>query len=139
MHVIRADSDLESLEDPELLALVRQRISETVEYADQFSDLVFFVVVQPGDDIADVDEALGFPVMANRFDGIPFGAPAFTPSWDVLAEHPGWFELVYVLSDDGNGVTVFVSRTQGSAEAGKNIPAELLAMCRAYAVVEADS
>ena len=139
MHVIRTDSDLESLEDPELLTLIRQRISETVEYADQFSDLVFFVVVQPGDDIADVDEALGFPVMVNRFDGIAFGEPGFTPSWDVLAEHPGWFELVFVLSQDGNGVTVFVSKTGGTAEAAQGTPAELLAMCRAYAVAEADT
>ncbi len=139
MHVIRTDSDLDAVEDLELQALVRQQISNITEYVDHFSELVYFVIVQPGDDVADIDEALGFPVMANRFDGIPFGAPAFTPSWDVLAEHPGWFELVYVLSDDGNGVTMFVSRTQGSAEAAKNIPADLLAMCRAYAVVEADT
>jgi len=132
MHVIRTDSDLEALEDPELQALIRQRIADTAEYVDHFSELVYFVVVQPGDDIADVDEALGFPVMANRFDGIPFGQPGFTPSWDVLAEFPGWFEQVFVTGDDGNGVTLFVSRTQGT-------PADLLAMCRAYAVVEADT
>ncbi len=132
MHVIRTDSDLESLEDPELLALVRQRITDTAEYVDHFSELVYFVIVEAGDVIAAVDAALAFPVMANRFDGIPFGAPAFTPSWDVLAEHPGWFELVYVLSDDGNGVTLFVSKAEG-------VPVALLAMCRAYAVVETDS
>lgn len=132
MHVIRTDSDLDALEDPELLALVRQRIADTAEYVDHFSELVYFVIVQPGDDIADIDEALGFPVMANRFDGTRFGAPAFRPSWDVLAEFPGWFELVFVTCDDGNGVTLFVSRTQGT-------PAELLTMCRAYAVAEADT
>lgn len=132
MHVIRTDSDLDSLEDPELLALVRQRIADTAEYVDHFSELVFFVIVQPGDDIATVDEALGFTVIANRFDGIPFGQAGFTPSWDVLAEFPSWFEMVYVLSDDGNGVTVFVSKASGT-------PEELLAMCRAFAVVEADT
>ncbi len=132
MHVIRTETDLDALEDPELQALIRQRISETAEYVDHWSELVFFVVVQPGDHFTDVDEALGFTVMANRFDGIPFGQAGFTPSWEVLAEHPGWFELVYVLGDDGNGVTVFVSRTQGT-------PLELLAMCRSFAAVEADT
>lgn len=139
MRVIRTDVDLTALEDPDLLDLIHRRIEEAAEYVDHFSELVFFIVVQPGDDIADVDEALGFAVMANRFDGIRFGAPAFTPSWDVLAEHPGWFELVYVLGDDGNGVTVFVSKTGGTAEAADDVSPELLAMCRAYAVVEADT
>jgi hypothetical protein len=132
MHVIRTDSDLEALENPELQALIRQRIADTAEYVDHFSELVYFVIVEAGDDITDVDASLGFTVMANRFDGIRFGQVGFMPSWDVMAEHAGWFELVYVLSDDGNGVTVFVSRTQGT-------PPELLVMCRAYAVVEADT
>lgn len=139
MHVIRTDSDLDTLEDPELLRLIRGRISDTAEYVDHFSELVHFVIVQPGDDIADIDEALGFPVMANRFDGTRFGQVGFTPSWDVLAEFPGWFELVYVTGQDGNGVTVFVSKTGGTAEAAEGTPADLLAMCRAYAVVEADT
>ena len=123
MHVIRTESDLQGLEGPELLDLIRQRIADTAEYVDTFGELVFFVVVRPGDDIAALDDALGFPVMANRFDGIAFGEPGFAPSWDVLDEHAGFYELVYVLSDDGQGVTVFVTR-------GESVSAELLAMCR---------
>ncbi len=130
MHVIRTDSDFIHLEDPELRSLIGHRIADTAEYVDHWSELVFFVVVEPGDAVTDIDEALGFPILVNRFDGIPFGRAGFTPSWDVLAEHAAWFELVYVLSDDGNGVTVFVSKSEGTAVA-------LLAMCRTYAVVEA--
>ena len=126
MHVIRTESDLRALEDLYLLALIRQRIADTAEFVDTFGELVFFVVVQPGDDIAAVDVALGFPVMANRFDGTTFGKPGFTPSWDVLEEHAGFYELVYVLSDDGSGVTVFVSKTDG-------VSPELLSMCRQFA------
>ena len=123
MHVIRIESDLQALQAPDLLALIHRRIADTAEYVDHFSELVFFVVVQPGDDIAAVDYALGFPVMANRFDGIAFGEPGFTPSWDVLEEHPGFYELVFVLGQDGQGVTVFVTR-------GEGVSAELLVMCR---------
>ena len=136
MHVIRTDADLEALEDPELLCLIHRRITECVEYVAHFSELVHFVVVQPGDAVTDIDAALGFPILANRFDGVPYGADGFTPSWDVLAEHTGWFELVYVLSDDGCGVTVFVSKSAGKTEDG---PAELQAMCRAYAAAVADT
>ena len=132
MHVIRTESDLRALEDPHLLALIRRRIADTAEFVDTFGELVFFIVVRPGDDIAAVDDALGFSVMANRFDGTAFGEPGFTPSWDVLDEHAGYYELVYVLSDDGQGVTGFVTKKEG-------VLPELLAMCRQFANVEADT
>lgn len=129
MHVIRTESDLQALEDPDLLALIHLRIADTAEYVDHFSELVFFVIVEPGDDMTTVDKALGFSLLANRFDGIAFCEPGFTPSWDVLEEHAGYYELVYVLSDDGQGVTVFVTRAEG-------VSPELLSMCRQF---EADT
>ena len=131
MHVMRTDSDLQALEDPELLNLIRRRTADTAEYVDHFSELVFFVIVEPGDDIAAVDDALGFPLMVNRFDGIPFGKPGFTPSWDVFEEHAGFYELVYVLSDDGQGVTVFVAKADG-------VSPELLSMCRQFSALEVE-
>ena len=132
MHVIRTESDLRAPEDPYLLALIRRRIADTVEFVDTFDELVFFVVVEPRDAVAAVSDALGFPVMANRFDGISFGEPGFTPSWDVLEEHAGCYELVYVLSDDGQGVTVFVTKAEG-------VSPELLSMCRQFADARADT
>ena len=132
MHVIRTESDLRAVEKLELLDLIRRRMTETAEYVDHFSELVFFVIVEPGDDIAAVDEALGLPVMANRFDGMRFGEPGFTPSWDVFEEHAGFYELVYVLSDDGQGVTVFVAKLEG-------VSPELLSMCRRFVDVEANT
>ena len=132
MHVIRTESDLQALEDPGLLALIHRRIADTAEFVNTFGELVFFVIVEPGDDIAGVDDALGFPVMVNRFDGTTLGEPGFTPSWDVLEEHAGFYELVYVLSDDGQGVTVFVTRAEG-------VSAELLAMCRQFATWEVET
>ena len=129
MKLIRSDSDVDDIESPELRILIHRRIEEVAEYVDHFSDLVYFVVVEGGDSIEAIDVALGFPVLANRFDGVAFVDPGFLPSWEVLAEHSGWYELVYVLSDDGAGVAVFISKDAG-------VPAELVAMCRKYAVVE---
>lgn len=126
MHVVRTESDLECLANDELLGLIRSRIAETREYVDDFGDLVFFLVVQSGDDLHAVDACLGFPAMVNRFTGIAFGHADFTPSWDVFQEHTGWFELVFVLGDDGCGVTTFVSKEDGT-------PSQLLAMCREHA------
>ena len=55
-----------------------------------------------------------------------FGSPAFAPSWELLEEHPRFYEIVYILSDDGFGVEVFVPKRA-------DVPQELLAMCAAYA------
>jgi hypothetical protein len=120
MHVIRDESCLQGLEDPDLLDLIRQRIEEAAANADHFSDLVTIVTVEPGDRVEQVASALGFSPLINRFDGAPYGTPAFTPSWDVLEEHIGYFELVYVLSDDGSGVTLFVSKAEGTESTLQN-------------------
>ena len=130
MKVICSESNVDDIESPALRALIHRRTEEAAEYVEQFSELVYFVVVEGGDSIEAIDVALGFPVLVNRFDGVPFGDPGFLPSWEVLAEHPDWYELVYVLSDDGAGVVVIVNKDRGA-------PAALLAMCRQYAVVEA--
>ncbi len=132
MHVIRTESDLQALEDPDLSDLIRRRIADTAEYVDHFSDLVFFVIVEPGDGMERVASAIGFSPLVNRFDGMRFGEPGFALSWDVLEEHAGFYELTYVLSDDGRGVTVFVSKAEGVSPA-------LLSMCRRFAPSEADT
>jgi hypothetical protein len=132
MHVIRDESDLQGLTDPQIVQLIQRRIEDSAEYVEHFSDLVLFVLVEPGDDLAAVDDALGFPVMANRFDGIAFGEPGFTPSWDVLEEHAQFYELVWIFGDDGSGVTIFVRKTEG-------VSTQLLSMCRQFAPMEADT
>lgn len=125
MKVIRSDPDLERIPNTELRQLIDQRISESTEYFSHFSELVFFVVVEPGDGLSEVESRLGFPLLRNRFDSVPFGDSAFTPSWDVIEEHESCYELVYVLGDDGSGVVVFVMKEEGTNP-------ELLQMCRQY-------
>lgn len=130
MHVIRTDSDLEGVSEPVLRGLIHQRIRELADYVAHFSELVSYVVFERGDRLADLDTALGFSVLVSRFDGLPFDAPGFTPPWEVLMEHAGWYELVYVLTDAGSGVEVFIQKEEG-------MPSRLMEMCRRYAVVEA--
>lgn len=125
MKVIRHAADLSSVSDPALRGLIDQRIEALREYVEVFSDLVYFIVVEPGDAISEIDEALGFPVLWNRFTDVPYGDPAFSPSWDVLDEHPGYYELVFVLTDDGAGVTMFISK-------GEGINPQLKEMCMRY-------
>lgn len=114
-----------SYPDPELRQLLAARIDTLKEYEGYcLGELVSFVVIDCNDAVSDLDAALGFPVMANRFDGCRYGEPGFSPSWEAIEEHSNWFEMVYVLSDEGFGVVVFVP---------KHADPELLQMLQQYA------
>lgn len=128
MHILRNEDDLSAVEDPELLQLIHQRINEVQEVVPTFGDLVVYLIVDPADRSEALEAQLGFSVLRNRFDDKPYGLPGFTPSWDVLEDHPGHFELVYVLGDDGSGITLFITKSPDVAEP------QLQQMCAQYAV-----
>ncbi len=122
MQVITGDID--KVADPELREFLHQRLRDIEPYS--LSELGYILLVEPGDPIEAIDKQLGFSILGNRWDGTRWGDPTFTPSWEVMEEHHGYFELVYVLSDDGSGVTVFLPK-QGIAD-------DLMAMLSHFAV-----
>ena len=79
------------------------------------AELVTFIVVEPGDSVEAIDDALGFPILNRPFE--------------LLADHADWYEMVFVLSDDGYGIEVFISKAPG-------VDPGLLAMCATHS--EAD-
>ena len=94
---------------------LRQLISG---YVDRLSDgegfelgnLVHFVVMHKDDTVVELEAALGFSVMTNRSNGCRYGDPDFLSSWEVIEVHHHWYEMVYVLADDGFGIVVFVDK-----------------------------
>ena len=122
--------------DPPLRALIERRAETILEQVGEdyeLHDIVEFVVVEPGDPLETIDEQLGFPVLCTRWEpDARFGTPAFAPSWEVLEEHAGFYEVVFILSDDGYGVDIFVPKRDG-------VDPELLAMCAAYATPAPES
>ena len=122
MFVIRDPSSLSRLPDSEVRDLIRQRMDEYGSDA----DLATFIVVEAGDPLESLDAQLGFSVLSNRFDGKRYGDPDFSPSFEVLEEHPGCYEMVFVLADFGDGVLVFVPKRAG-------VDGRLLSLCADYA------
>lgn len=115
MQVLRDSTSISewaaSNSDPTLVELIVAHIQILTEYEGyDWSELVRFVVVERNDTVSSLEGALGFPVMANRFDGCRYGEPGFSPSWEFINEHKDWYEVVYVLGDDGFGVVVFVEK-----------------------------
>lgn len=128
MLVIRDPADAASVVDPELRQLIEKTVQDLSEdHPYDPDELGYFLIVQPGDCLDTLSGQIGFPIMVNRFSGIQFGHAGFTPSFELVDEHAGYYEMVFIISDDGLGIEVFIPKTEG-------VDPELLAMCKRYAV-----
>lgn len=128
MRVIRQASDIATVESPEIRGLIAARIAALSEEEPYDADTHGrFVVWEEGDSVGDLSQVLSFSALSNRFTGVNFGEPGFTPSFELVEEHVSCFEMVFVLGDDGYGVIVFIPKSE-------NADTTLLAMCRQYAI-----
>jgi hypothetical protein len=122
MHVITDAASLARALDqplpPGLAQLLRARA--------ELIDLTTLVVVEAGDTIDAIEAAAGVPVATNIVDGSRWADPDFEPSFEWAEDHGGVFELLFVLTDDGGGVALFVPDQQG-------VDPTLLAIARRYA------
>lgn len=119
MQVLRDRESVAVISDPGLRGLIEHRVRALDEFDDyELSELVTFIVVEPGDALAAIDEQLGFPVLGNRHE--------------LIEEHAGWYEIVFVLSDDGYGIEVFIPKASG-------VDPDLLAMCTTHTKEKTDT
>ncbi len=87
--------------DPELRALIGLRVWQVdTDRRRPLGEILQLVVVQPGDTSEAIHEAVGFPICWDQ---------AEQPGWEWFNDHGSWFELAYVLNDDGFGVLVFLA------------------------------
>jgi len=127
MRVLRDPAAVAAILDPELRELLDERFRDLAQDEPYDPDLYgYFVVVEPGDRVAALEEATGCPLLGDFFGEARFGEPDFAPAFEWLAAHALWYEIAYVLNDDGFGIGVFVPRQPG-------IDPDLLALCAAYA------
>lgn len=77
---------LQTTPDPELQSLLAERVQALSEYDD---GIAHFYVIETAEEL----KALDLP-----------------PIYEIREDHQDWTELVYVISDDGFGLQVFVRR-----------------------------
>lgn len=128
MLVIKEAGEVARVETPEIRVLIESRIA-TLSEEEPYDSAThgYFVLWEEGDAIEDLDQVLSFSALSNRYSGQRYGDAGFTPSFELVEEHPACFEMVFVLSDDGYGVMVFIPKSA-------NADTKLLAMCRQYAI-----
>jgi len=105
--------------EPILHALIKGRVQDAFKLC--LADLTHIVVVEPYDSEDDLIEALGFSPLVSRLDG-----NRLERDWDWLEQHPGWWELVYTVGNDGFAFLVLVQNAPG-------VLPDLLALCRTAA------
>lgn len=125
-------STITLLADNQLRALLTERLQQLTNAWEgiDLSDLTHFLIIA-GDTAEDAENDLGWSLLVNPVDGARFGDPASTPSWEWIEDHGGWFEAVYIISDDGFGISLFVQNHPDT-------DAKLLAMCREHADPKTD-
>lgn len=128
MLALRAPALVNNITDPEIRSLVEQRFAYICVEEEYEADLHgYMIVVEPGDSVAELEQESGCPILRNLCNEIRFGEPGFRPCFEVLEEHAGCYEMVFVPSDGDFCIVIFIPKQEG-------IAADLLAMCAEYAL-----
>ena len=127
MHIIREPSETCSIANPAIRQLIDTTMDSVSDGGKYDPDLMgSFIMLEQHDSLAAINEQLGWNILENRSSGIKYDLSGFTPAFELVQQHPGFFEILFILSDDGMGVTIL-------APSDVDIP-ELQAMCRQYAM-----
>lgn len=130
MRILRDAADVAALDDAALRALITRRLDEREIGEDFDADLHGpYLVMVPGDALAEVEAAVGIPLLINPVTHVPYGDPAFSPIFEYAGRHARFYELVFVPGGGDEGVTLFVPRHP-------DLEPRLLALCAEYAVTE---
>ena len=106
--------------DTQIRDILMAHAERLAEY--DIEDVAEFIIVQPGDKIDAIEQETNLKLVA-------FGQ--FVSPAEILTEHSRWFEVIWILSDDGFGCVLLVSKANC-------IDGRLLAACR-HAVLADES
>jgi hypothetical protein len=121
MLIIQNPSQLPLIIDPDILKLVTLRLSQLG------SPLPTpIIIMEPGDSLTNIEKEIGFSILTNLFDDISYPDPDFMPFCEVLEDHGGCYEMLFILGDGEEAIEIFIPKT--------GIDPELLSMCADFAV-----
>ena len=109
-------SQLNLVTDPDILKLVSLRLVQLD------SNLPTpMIIIEAGDSLSDIEKEIGFSILTNLFDDVRYPDPDFMPSCEVLEDHGGCYEMLFILGDGDEAVEIFIPKT--------GVDASLLSMC----------
>lgn len=128
MIIVNDESDLPRIATPAIRQLVALRLQQLSPVASTPTPCEF-IVVEGGEAVSEIEQAVGFPILTSLFDDISFDHPDFYPNHEILEEyvyeHCRFFEMVFGFGADG-AVAIFIPDQE-------NVSTDLLSMCRSWA------
>ena len=123
--VLNPQSTLQ-IPDPDIRLFVQRRMFDLGGKNFDPRSSGFFIVIEKADTADALQEHLGFNLLHNRYSGFRYDQAGFTPSFEVVEEFPRYYDMVFILSDDGFGIELFVPKDE-------SINADIIALCRKFA------
>ncbi|QDK33998.1 hypothetical protein [Sphingomonas sp. IC081] len=105
MFIIRTHEEMSDtmaiLEGNEVHTLLEAHLDRLAEY-DGFGleDLAMFAIAMPGDTLDSINEEFGRSLIDSN--------GTFIQPPEIIQRHTDWFEIAFILSDDGFGLVLFV-------------------------------
>ena len=121
MLILKSPSSFDSITDPDILKLVKLRHSQLGD--EMFGSLI---IVEIGDTVEDIKNEIGFCILTNLFDDVRFPDPDFVPCFEVLEDHSGCYEMLFLFSDGDDAIEIFIPKV--------GVDPLLLSMCSQFAV-----
>ncbi len=124
MHVLRdaesIDAEIKSCADPcmrQLIAdraeFVRQEVDASEGEYDDIGELISFILVEPGDTLQAIDAEMDGTFLVDHYGGRQFGDPGFVPCFESLEEHATFYDMEFIVGDEGFAVQVLVPKSTG--------------------------
>lgn len=130
MRILRSaesiNAEIESCSDPRVASLLSTHVDFVLQHEDYaVEDLFHAFIVEPGDTLHTIDEAMDGQFLTNYYSGKQYGQPGFKPCCETLEEYPSFFEMFFVLSDEGLGLAVIVPKLSTTNQ-------KLLSLCSQF-------
>jgi hypothetical protein len=120
-------AEIQSSPDRLVASLLSMHMDFVRQYEDyEVEDLFHAFIVEPGDSLETIDEAMDGQFLTNHYSGKQHGQPGFKPCCETLEEYPTFYEMFFIQSDEGFGVAVLVPKRP-------DIDPQILALCAQFA------
>jgi hypothetical protein len=122
MLIIQNPSQQHRITDPYIHKLVILRFTQLdSNFPSQM------IIIEAGDSISDIEQEIGFSILTNLFDDISYPDPDFIPFCEVLEDHGGCYEMLFIFGDGEEVIEIFIPKN--------GVDASLLSMCADFAVM----
>ena len=110
---------------------IANRLTRHLQFDAEYHDpdvgnLLTVFLVEPGDTLHTIDDAMDGCFLTNHYSARQFGDPNFVPCFESLEEHATFYEVLFIQSDEGHALVILVPKAPG-------IDPDLLSLCARYA------